>query len=291
MKIFSFLIFSTGANRVPRSGNFFSTAENLNLFYDPMFSRLDGAYGCFCNYFEGDRQFSQPGFGPRPVDASDAVCKAHKECLACVRDEFGDECIPEGVDMVYNHENGQCTDDKNTCKRALCECQKQAAIDQAKVKHTRTSSQFHWLFSGIASSLFKTQISNFCAAKDLVLTSSIPQAAEDTRFSAHNEFYEANVCFKSSQGLTLRTNGAKWELLSEDTVLYTAKTEGCPDKVSTWINAEDGTEVNLELEHLSSNNPVGEKRCCKNNDGGYKVFNNGNHQCCEDGSVKPNGLC
>ena len=118
---------------------------------------LDGAYGCFCNYFEGDRQFSQAGFGPRPVDSSDAVCKAHKDCLACVRDEFGDECIPEGEGMVFSHQSGQCTDDINTCKRALCECQKQAAIEQANVKHTRSDQWFMWFMNG-GSDAFKTTV-------------------------------------------------------------------------------------------------------------------------------------
>ena len=118
---------------------------------------LDGAYGCFCNYFEGDRQFSQAGFGPRPVDSSDAVCKAHKDCLACVRDEFGNECIPEGEGMVFSHQSGQCTDDINTCKRALCECQKQAAIDQANVKHTRSDQWFMWFMNG-GSDAFKTTV-------------------------------------------------------------------------------------------------------------------------------------
>lgn len=124
---------------------------------------------------------------------------------------------------------------------------------------------------------------------------SIPQAVEDTLFSLHDEFFNNNVCLKSTQGLTLRLGGDKYELVTEDdAVLYTAKTEGCPDKVTTWISTEDGSEVNLELAKLPSNNPpapVGEKQCCKNNDGGYKTFNNGNHQCCDDGSVKPFGLC
>ena len=109
---------------------------------------IDGAYGCFCNFMEGDRQFSQPGFGSRPLDASDAVCKAHKDCLACVREEFGDECIPEGFDMRYTHQGGQCTNEQGTCKRALCECQKQFAIDHAKVRATRNNGPFHWFLEG-----------------------------------------------------------------------------------------------------------------------------------------------
>ena len=97
---------------------------------------------------QGDRQFSQPGFGSRPLDASDAVCKAHKDCLACVREEFGDECIPEGFDMRYTHQGGQCTNEQGTCKRALCECQKQFAIDHAKVRATRNNGPFHWFLEG-----------------------------------------------------------------------------------------------------------------------------------------------
>ena len=126
------------------------------------------------------------------------------------------------------------------------------------------------------------------------MTTSIPQAVEDTLFSLHDEFFHNNVCFKSTQGLTLRFGDTYHLVTEDDDVLYLAKTEGCPDKVTTWIRTEDMSEVNLEFAKLPSNNPpapVGEKQCCKNNDGGYKVFNNGNHQCCDDGSVKSFGLC
>ena len=108
---------------------------------------------------------------------------------------------------------------------------------------------------------------------------SIPEVPEDTRFSVHDEPFGRNVCFKSNQGLTLRLWDDKYQLLSGNgIVLYNAKTEGCPEKVTTWISTEDGSEVNLDIVHLHPNNPpAGEKRCCKNSEGGYRIFNNGNH--------------
>ena len=146
-----------------------------------------------------------------------------------------------------------------------------------------------------AEIVFSIFSANLCPAKDLVLMTIISQVGEPTLFSVHDEFFNNNVCFKSNHGLILRLSGDKYHLVTEDDhVLYTAKTEGCPDKVATWISTYDGSEVNLEIAKLPSNNPpnhAGEKQCCKNSDGGYKIFNNGNHQCCEDGSVKPFGLC
>ena len=64
-----------------------------------------------------------------PLDELDAVCKAYKECQKCARQRFGEMCIGEFVRYGMNMVNGYpvCTDNGDTCGRALCECDKKFA--------------------------------------------------------------------------------------------------------------------------------------------------------------------
>ena len=97
----------------------------------------------------------------RPVDALDAVCKAHKECLRCARQEYGDNCLSDTVRYRSGWSDGQnwaaygtadnpnlsleakCRDQANTCKRALCEC------DVAFAKaHAELSNLYNYQYSG-----------------------------------------------------------------------------------------------------------------------------------------------
>ena len=76
---------------------------------------------------------SDPGFG-KPVDALDNVCKAYKDCQTCVRMRHGDDCVGELVKYRWtkpknNGSDIRCMDKADTCKRALCECDKQFGQD------------------------------------------------------------------------------------------------------------------------------------------------------------------
>jgi len=96
----------------------------LALHYMPDFDeRKYWAYGCNCLIL-GDRPMSDPGYG-RPVDKLDNVCKAYKDCQKCVQMKFGPQCVGELVRYKWKKTRKneiQCTDEPNTCERALCEC-------------------------------------------------------------------------------------------------------------------------------------------------------------------------
>jgi len=96
----------------------------LALHYMPDFDeRKYWSYGCNCLIL-GDRPMSDPGYG-RPVDKLDNVCKAYKDCQKCVQKQFGAACVGELVRYKWKKTRKgeiQCTNDPNTCERALCEC-------------------------------------------------------------------------------------------------------------------------------------------------------------------------
>ena len=66
----------------------------------------------------------------QPVDVRDSICKAHKECLHCASKQYGesrdDRCISDNVDYMHMYDTSKakpyCTNDANTCERAICEC-------------------------------------------------------------------------------------------------------------------------------------------------------------------------
>merc|ERR1712048_134918 len=94
--------------------------EKMMEFFNPTFDeRKYWTYGCNCLML-GDRPMSDPGLGP-PVDALDGTCKQYKDCNKCVQEQFGKECIQESTEYSFISGPGsiQCTDEKNTCKRAL----------------------------------------------------------------------------------------------------------------------------------------------------------------------------
>jgi len=88
-------------------------------------------YGCHCLML-GDRPMSDMGKGA-PMDALDSVCRAYKECQKCARQQFGDMCIGEFVryDQRFRNGDSECTDDANTCGRALCECDRKFSIGKS----------------------------------------------------------------------------------------------------------------------------------------------------------------
>ena len=79
---------------------------------------------------------SDPGKG-RPVDELDSVCKAYKDCLKCARKTHGDMCIPEMVEYklrITRNDDIVCKDEKGSCGRDLCMCDKMFA--QRKIIHS-----------------------------------------------------------------------------------------------------------------------------------------------------------
>ena len=76
----------------------------------------------------------------KPVDARDYICKTHKECLHCASEQYGasrgDGCLSDYVRYSYGTSNGMayCTNDANTCERAVCECNLEFAEYHARAK-------------------------------------------------------------------------------------------------------------------------------------------------------------
>ena len=71
---------------------------------------------------------SEKGFG-KPVDKLDRACKIYKECIQCSLAQFGSECKPELKTYLFETDSGRvmCTNQRGTCGRALCECDKHFA--------------------------------------------------------------------------------------------------------------------------------------------------------------------
>jgi len=68
---------------------------------------------------------SEKGHG-KPVDKLDRACKIYKECIQCASAEFGEECKPEMKNYQFEAKSGRviCTNQRSTCGRAICECDK-----------------------------------------------------------------------------------------------------------------------------------------------------------------------
>ena len=69
---------------------------------------------------------SEKGRG-KPVDKLDRACKIYKECISCATAEFGEQCRPEMKTYSFEAKStGRviCTNQRNSCGRALCECDK-----------------------------------------------------------------------------------------------------------------------------------------------------------------------
>nr|P21789.1 RecName: Full=Acidic phospholipase A2 Cc1-PLA2; Short=svPLA2; AltName: Full=Phosphatidylcholine 2-acylhydrolase [Cerastes cerastes] len=78
----------------------------------PIFSY--GDYGCYCGW----------GGKGTPVDATDRCCFVHDCCYGRVN-----SCNPKRSTYSYSFQNGGIVcDDQNLCKRAVCECDRVAAI-------------------------------------------------------------------------------------------------------------------------------------------------------------------
>merc|ERR1712003_180685 len=96
------------------------------VHFNPSYNNQDLNYGCHC--FTAGEYTSQIGKGA-PLDAVDSVCLKYKQCLKCAAEEFGDNCINEMVsyDANMNGAQPECTSIAGSCKRKLCECDKEFA--------------------------------------------------------------------------------------------------------------------------------------------------------------------
>ena len=103
----------------------FSQMEAWMEHFNPSFDVRDLYYGCHC-LSSSDRPMSNVGRGA-PLDEIDSVCLKYKQCLKCASAEFGDSCIPEDTTYGANVNNEQCASNPGTCRRKICECDKEFA--------------------------------------------------------------------------------------------------------------------------------------------------------------------
>lgn len=112
--------------------------KNLILYLQdvPRFGKFFN-YGCHCFRNEGRDYLKEVSIG-KPQDRPDKVCRDHSRCHACIKMDFGKKCEDHKgyqfaalKDSVTNTKYIQCLDSKDSCHRALCECDKALAYDLA----------------------------------------------------------------------------------------------------------------------------------------------------------------
>lgn len=90
-------------------------------------------YGCNCNFL-GDKPLAAAGHGA-PLDPIDQACKNYKDCQRCVQMDDGADCNTENEDWFYSFQSigaeAECDNAVKSCRRHLCECDKQFALDVA----------------------------------------------------------------------------------------------------------------------------------------------------------------
>lgn len=88
------------------------------------------SYGCNCQFLDG-RPLASAGSG-HPVDPLDQVCKQYRDCQKCVQMDDGADCNVENVDWEYQTDlqvrQLDCLDPVKSCRRHLCECDRQFAF-------------------------------------------------------------------------------------------------------------------------------------------------------------------
>jgi len=86
-------------------------------------------YGCHC-FSDIKTDLLTPGTG-RAIDKIDSACKALIDCLNCSAEDHGlskkcNQYVGYSYESYVNEETGanelMCTDDHDTCKRSMCEC-------------------------------------------------------------------------------------------------------------------------------------------------------------------------
>jgi len=114
-------------------------------------------YGCHC-LPEGSHNIAQGGYG-KPKDNIDASCRRFGQCYKCLTDEHKEDkgwpagqpgCIGEeigyGADLLIDNDTGkhyiQCNNKLGSCRRNICECDKQLSENLA-LYEDEWAEQFH----------------------------------------------------------------------------------------------------------------------------------------------------
>ena len=89
-------------------------------------------YGCNCL---GNLDRYAIGVGVT-LDHIDRGCKMWHTCMKCAQEEYGDQCNSKNNNYRMDIVGGdvQCKNDPDSCKRAICECDKIYAINMGERK-------------------------------------------------------------------------------------------------------------------------------------------------------------
>merc|ERR1712176_362598 len=107
-------------------------------------------YGCHC-LPEGSHDLANGGYG-KPMDNIDHACRRFGQCYKCLVEEHKDDkfningvtdCKGEEIgyqaDLIINDQTGeksiQCLNKLGSCRRNICECDKQLAENLAKYEN------------------------------------------------------------------------------------------------------------------------------------------------------------
>ena len=106
-------------------------------------------YGCHC--FVDDSRI--PGGKGPPVDQQDSLCRKLSQCHSCVSLDYQNhkkKCDPDVGNYRYTIDGSlktiSCDDQKNKdpCKRNACECDKNFALEFAKIWDDATFNRYFW---------------------------------------------------------------------------------------------------------------------------------------------------
>jgi len=92
---------------------------------------------------------SEPGRG-EAVDGIDRSCENYKKCLKCVREKFGNSCIPEFTTFKISQLGDEkiCREKPKTCRGEICECGRKFAKEYSK-EVDNWNSDFHTFWSNL----------------------------------------------------------------------------------------------------------------------------------------------
>lgn len=112
----------------------FKLIKNMIVYLQkiPLFGKFC-FYGCYC-FAEGPFRLLENAGNGQPVDPADNACRKHNRCHFCAKQDFDSKCDMNSTykfealeDQVTGERFINCLNPEGSCKRNICECDKQLA--------------------------------------------------------------------------------------------------------------------------------------------------------------------
>merc|ERR1711990_472028 len=112
----------------------FKLLKNMIVYLQriPLFGKFC-FYGCYC-FAEGPFRLLENAGNGQPVDPADNACRRHNRCHFCAKQDFDSKCDMTSTykfealeDEVTGERFINCLNPEGSCKRNICECDKQLA--------------------------------------------------------------------------------------------------------------------------------------------------------------------